>query len=180
MNNRKLNLLAVIFGVCVAATIYAALVHGGKAKQEPQKPPQITTLPKIKSCLSALPVQSSFFRKRDPNSDSMELVLQLMNNSDTSIVAVSIEWTSKKEHIKGSLVINSFGADTPKILAMPHSLYEVAIPVGNFSPDASVQIGSVIFADGTEDGCTDSLKALHELKSREEKKSDKDSKEPQK
>jgi hypothetical protein len=178
MNNRKLNLLAVILGVVVAATIYAAFVQGGKAKQQPQKP-QITSLPKIKSCLRALTVQSAFFREPDPNSDSMELVLQLMNNSDASIVAVSIEWTSKKEHTEGSLVINSFGADTPKILVMPHSLYEVAIPVGNFSPDASVQVGSVVFADGTEDGCTNSLKALHELKSREEKKSDK-SKAPQK
>jgi len=179
MNNRKLNLLAVIVGVCVAATICAALVHGAKTKR-PQQRPQITTLPKITSCLSALPVQSAFFRRRDPNSDSMDVVLQLMNNSDASIVAVSIEWQAKKDDPKGSLVISSFGADTPKILVMPHSLYEVFIPVGNFRPNDSVQVGSAIFADGTEDGCADSLKDLHELKSEEEKKPRKDSGEPQK
>ena len=179
MNNRKLNILAVIFGVCVAATIYAALVHGGKTKQPPQKP-HITTLPKITSCLRTLKVQSAFFRKRDPNSDAMELVLQLMNNSDTSIVAISIEWTSKKEHTTGRRVTESFEADTPKILVWPRSLYEVAIPVGNIPLDAGVQVGSVVFADGTEDGCTDSLKALRKLKSSYEKKSPKDSKEPKK
>jgi hypothetical protein len=178
MNNRKLNLLAVILGVCIAATIYAALVHGGKTKQALQQP-FITTLPKIKSCVPALIVQSSFFRKRDPNSDSMELVLQLMNKSETSIVAVSIEWTSKKDHIEQSLVINSFGADEPKMLVAPHSLYEVAIPLGNIPPDASVQVGSVIYAEGKQEGCTNSLKGLRELKSRHEKAS-KNSKEPQK
>jgi hypothetical protein len=109
----------------------------------------------------------------------MELVLQLMNNSDASIVAVSVEWKSKKELTLQSLVINSFGADTPKMLVAPHSLYEVAIPVENIAPDASVQVGSVIFADGSEDGCPDSLKELRELKSRREVKG-KDSKEPQK
>jgi hypothetical protein len=177
MNHRKLNLLAIILGVCVAASIYAALAHGGKTRQRPQKT-QIQTLPKMTSCVSALKVQSAFFRKPDPNSDSMELVLQLMNDSDTSIVAVSIEWTSKKDHTKQSLVTNSFGADTPKILAAPHSLYEAAIPVNNLPSDASVQVGSVIFADGTEDGCTSSLKDLRELKSKHERK-EKDPKEPQ-
>jgi len=170
MNSRKLNLLAVIFGVCIAATIYGVVVYGGKTKQEPQKP-QITTLPKIKSCVPELIVQSSFLRKRDPNSDSMQLVLQLMNNSDTPMVAVSIEWKSKEEHTEDSLVINSFGADEPKILAAPHSLYEVAIPLGNIPPDASVQVGSIVFADGREEGCTNSLKELRELKSRYEKAS---------
>lgn len=180
MNNRKLNLVAVILGVCVAATIYGVVVYGGKTKQPPQKL-QLTTLPKMKSCLRELAIQSSFFRKPDPNSDSMELVLQLMNNSDNPLVAVSIEWISKKQHTEHSLVISSFGeADTPKILAMPHSLYEVAIPVANFPTDASVQVGSAMFADGKEAGCTHSLKQLRALKSEDEKKSRKDSKEPQK
>lgn len=169
MNNRKLNVLAVIFGVCVAATIYVVLVQGGKAKQSLQKP-HLTTLPKITSCVRELTIQSAFFRKPDPNSDSMELVLQLMNNSDASIVAVSIEWTSEKEHTEQSLVTSSFGADTPKILVMPHTLDEVAIPLGNFPPDAKVQVGSAIFADGTKAGCANSLKALQELKSKREKK----------
>lgn len=180
MNNRKLNLLAVILGVGVATVTYAALVHGGKSKQPLQKP-HITTLPKIASCLQGLTVQSAFLRNPQVNSDSTELVLQLMNNSDKSMVAVSIHWTSKKEQTEQSLVINSFGADTPKILAAPHSLYEVAVPLTNIPPDASVQVGSVVFADGTEEGCTGSLKALRELKSKHEgKEPQKDFKEPQK
>ena len=176
MNNRKPYLVAVVLGVCVAATVYAVLIRGGNAKQPSQKP-QITTLPKMSSCVDTLPIQSAFFRKHDPNSDAMELVLQLMNNTDKSIIAVSIEWTSKETHIEQSLVINSFGADTPEILVEPHSLYAVTMPVENLSPESKVQVGSIMFADGTESGCANSLKSLHELKSKREKEQPK--KEPQ-
>ena len=168
MNNRKLYLVAVVLGVCVAATVYAVLIRGGKTQQHPQRP-QITTLPKMSSCVDTLPIQSAFFNKHDPNSDAMELVLQLMNNTDKQVVAVSVEWTSKESHTEQSLIINSFGADAPKILVEPHSLYAVTIPVENLLPDANVQVGSIIFADGTESGCANSLKSLHALKSKREK-----------
>jgi hypothetical protein len=176
MNNRKLYLVAVVLGVCVAATVYAVLIRGGKTQQHPQRP-QITTLPKMSSCVDTLPIQSAFLNKHDPNSDAMELVLQLMNNTDKQIVAVSVEWTSKESHTEQSLIINSFGADAPKILVEPHSLYAVTIPVENLLPDANVQVGSIIFADGTESGCANSLKSLHALKSKREKERPK--KEPQ-
>ncbi|HEX3143406.1 MAG TPA: hypothetical protein VHQ64_05505 [Pyrinomonadaceae bacterium] len=165
MNNRKIILSAVVSGVFVATTGYAVWVHGGKSPRLLQKP-HTSTLPNITSCLGNVAVQSAFFRKPSPDNDSTELVLQLMNNSDTSIVAVSIEWISKKDHVEHRLVIDSFGADTPKTLAAAHSLYEVAIPINSIPPDADLQVGSVAYANGTDGGCVGSLKALRESKSK--------------
>jgi len=160
MKNRKLTLVAVVLGVCVATMIYAVLVQGGKRKQSLQKP-DIATLPKVTSCSGALVVQSTFFRAPKVGSPATELVLQLMNNSDKSIVALSISWTSKKAQSAHKLMMNSRGPDTSRVLAAPHSLYEVALPLENIAPDANVQVRNVVFVDGTEEGCTDSvIKAL--------------------
>ena len=89
------------------------------------------------------------------------------NTSDLEIIAVSLE--SKKGKDTFTVLASTFEADEPTALIKPHETYILTMALSNTSPNVPLQIGSVMYLDGTEEGCEPSLKLMRHSKTYHER-----------
>jgi len=93
--------------------------------------------------------------------------VQIENVSDLGITAVSLEATNDRASYTVTLR-SSFKEDRPIIVVKPHQTDTLIM--GLVFGDVPLQIGGVFYEDGTEEGCTSSLKTLHEVRDTEKSK----------
>jgi hypothetical protein len=80
------------------------------------------------------------------------IVIELLNDSDTPVIAVTVESGDEKDasgiHINGDSVAN----EPPRTIIEAHGTKTIEFPLNNLLPDKPFKVSGVLYADGTEDG----------------------------
>lgn len=161
--NRKKIVAPILIGACLAVALFAIKTVRGKYHQEPQEP-QGTKLvaPEITSCVKGVRVI-----KVDVTDYGMVL-LQVENLTDLGVIAVSFE-SEKDGETHTTIPHTPFKQTEQKeqiILIKPRDTTSVSIGQGSIFTGVPLNLGSVVYSDGTEEGCSSSLETLHEVKER--------------
>ena len=164
--NRKTLILPVLVGVCLAVGVYT--LKSTRARQntatDQSKQPVLYTQG-VTSCAKDIRVIKA--EVIDVGTPSSRIEVQVENLSDRGIIAISLEATNGISSYT-TTKRSSFKKGMPVVVIKPHETETLTMtsPFG----DVPLQIGGVLYQDGTEEGCTSSLKTLHEVKESEEKK----------
>lgn len=94
--------------------------------------------------------------------DAAFLIVEVENTSELGIVAISLE--SKKGNNTYTVRPSTFESDEVQNIIKPHERYELSMELANIRPNAQLQVGSVVYSDGTEDGCEASVQATRKAK----------------
>lgn len=170
MSTRKQNFSLILLGVFLA--LAAFVISSGRAKhaaQEPQKERAITTaVPRIVSHVTGIRVNGVSIK--NAGASNATVVVEVENTSEVGVTAISMESTNGEEG-SGVSLGGSFQADgEPLVVIKPHEARTLEIALVNVFPDVALEIGSVMYADGTENGREQSLKILRDLKNDAKKK----------
>ncbi|HEX3143668.1 MAG TPA: hypothetical protein VHQ64_06830 [Pyrinomonadaceae bacterium] len=153
MSRIKRYSLPVFIGVVLGGVVYFALFP----KKTPQAKGQTPPAPEVMSCVKNVKVTN---RRIDEASD--KLIVEIENTSSLGIVAISLE--SKKGNDGYTVRASTFEADDLQFIVKPHERYELGMELTNIPANANLQIGSVVYSDGTEDGCAASVEATRKAK----------------
>jgi hypothetical protein len=153
MTNTKRYLAAVVLGCLLGGIVYAIVFP----KKSSQGENSAGSPPEVLSCVKHIKVIS-----RRIDAQSAQLMVEVENTSDVGIVAISLE--AKKGKDTYTVRTSTFEADEPLIIIKPHERHQLNMALSNIMPKAHLQIGSVVYADGTEDGCEASVRATRKAK----------------
>lgn len=164
MNLQKAKyLIAISVGIIVVVST-VAITESRKTSQllknsVQEKPQSNDTLPLIISQVKGIEVTKATLKY--PGTPDAAVVLELKNNSDIAIVAVSIE-TGKPEEANG-ITVDGFKDDNeiPSIIIKPHGSTTVDFPLSNIKLGDPLRISAIIYADDSEDGEKTALETIH-------------------
>lgn len=145
-------LWAVVLGVLLGGVVYTVVFPKKAMPAKGQSSP-----PEVMSCVKNVKVTN---RRIDEALN--RLVVEVENTGDLSIVSISLE--SKKGKAVYTVRNSTFEADEPTVVIKPHERHELEMELANIAPKAHLQIGSVTYSDGTEDGCEESVQATRKSK----------------
>lgn len=164
MYKYKHYILALIVGVCIGAGLYVIgvakawpLNHGSRQKV-------IASAPEVVSCVETIKVTKRTIKNAGTSHATVEVEVE--NTSDLGITAVSLE--SKKGKDTFTVLASSFEADEPTALIKPRETFTLTMGLSNVFPNVPLQIGSVMYLDGTEEGCESSRKLMRDSKTHHE------------
>ena len=162
MYKYKRYILAILVGMCLGVGLYAiSITKAWPVNQNsPRQQVPITSPPEVVSCVKTLKVMKRTIK--DGGTPHASITVEVENTSDVGIIAVSLE--SKKGKNTYTVLANTFGADVPMVVIKPHETYTLRMELSNIFPNEPLQIGSVMYVDGTEEGCEVSLKAMRNSK----------------
>lgn len=162
MQTRKQNVLAILLGVSIAIAIYGiSYARTGRAKQDsPQQKEMITSVPEVVSCVKNIKVVKKEI-KNAGNPDAT-VAVEVENTGDLGIIAISMESVKGRESY--GVLTSTFEANEPVAIIKPHATATLTIEVANVFPHVPLQIGSVMYTTGTEEGCDSSLKNMRDSK----------------
>ena len=168
MRMRKRITGSIMIGICIGLVSWFAVSVRMRASQDKGiKRPILTVLPEIQSCVNHLRVVKAELRT-DENGDQT-VAIELENNAYVDITAVAIE--TRKGSEKYEVTESGFSSDNEPLIIIP-SHKRRTFQIGNLYVNVPVRIGSVMYADGEEEGCGSSLKTLHYTKDRDTKKAE--------
>ena len=159
--------ILILLGVSIGlVSWFGVLGHKSSASQNKgSKRPMLSTMPEIKSCVDHVKVIKAEL-KTDENGDQT-VTIEVENKANVDITAVAIE--TRKDREKFEVVESGFSPDkAPQIIIPSHG--RRTLQIGNLYVDAPIRVGSVMYANGEEEGCDSSLKTLHYTKDRDSKK----------
>jgi hypothetical protein len=149
----------VIVGAGLGLLVWFGLVGVVRgASQEKPKRTVLTALPKIKSCVEHVKLVKAELVNQG---DSQVAILELENQAYVGVISISVETTVDKD--KYSVVWSAFSPDREPLIVIPPG-GRAPIQIGNLAENSPIQIGGVMFSDGTEEGCELSLRSMRELK----------------
>jgi len=156
-------LLAI--GVCLGVFTWAALLRSvNGASQQKSKRPHFSALPKIKNCVSHVKLVNA---RLEDWGESQVAVFELENQAYVGVTSLSIEQIYKGG--SNAVIESGFSPDKEPLIIIPPGGRKTA-HIGNLEANSLIRIGSVMFSDGTEEGCASSLKEAREIKDRDTKK----------
>ena len=161
----KKYIASALLGICLGVGLYTLNLARGKKSPTPPIE-QIANYPlPVTSCVRQIKVTKAEIT--DAGKPTEAINVQVENLSDLGIIAISLEATNGSESYTTTLR-SSFKKDIPSVVIKPHDIgtLNMTSPFGN----VPLQIGGVLYDDGSEDGCISSLKTLHEVKDSEKKK----------
>jgi len=150
----------VAIGVCIGLVTWFALLRPatGASQERTSRRPALTKLPEIKSCVEHVKLVKAELVNQG---DSQVAVLELENQAYIGVISISVETIADKH--KHSVVWSAFSPDKPPLIIIPpHE--KGTMQIGNLEANSPIRIGSVMFSDGTEEGCESSLKTMREMK----------------
>jgi len=155
----------IAIGVCIGVVVWSALSgRATRASQEKSQRPALSKLPEIKSCVEHVKLVNATLVN---HGDSQVAVLELENQAYVGVISISVETMVDKG--KYSVVKTGFSPDKEPLIIIPPR-EKGSLEIGNLAANSAIQIASVMFSDGTEEGCTASLKTVHEIKDHDTKK----------
>lgn len=172
MNNHKIKYLMVItVGILVVSAM--ALTKSRRTNHPTSKAQQETkqtfdTLPLIISQVKD--VEAVKATLKNPGTPDAYAVLEIKNNSDKAIIAISVD-TGKPEEANG-IAIEGFRDDglPPSVIIKPHDSIPVIFSLGNIKAGDPIRISSVLYADNSADGEKTALETVHTFKKNRESK----------
>jgi hypothetical protein len=122
-------------------------------------------MPEIKSCVEHLKVVKGKLKTRDDG--TQVAILELENTGYVGVTAFSVETVSGKE--KHTITKSAFSPDKAPLIIIPPQAKK-SIELANLSANSPIRIATVMFADGTEEGCESSLQTMRLVKDRDTRK----------
>ena len=162
---RKRLLIYSLLGICLGIGMYT-LNLGRTRNSNISQTKQIAVYPsQVTSCTKQIKVIKAEII--DAGTTNEVINVQVENLSNLGVIAISLEATNGRESYTTTLR-SSFRKDVPTVVIKPHDIgtLDMSSPFGN----VPLQIGGVLYDDGSEDGCDTSLKTLHEVKDSEKNK----------
>jgi len=154
--------LLILAGVVLSLTFFFGVSGRSKsAKPEPnQKKEVIEVLPEIISCVPSIRIVKAEIKNAKKENAAVEIEIE--NMSEIGLVAISLD--STKGGVSYSQTKSTFDSDSPLVIAEPHKTVTLKMEVSNLFPGVPLRIGSVMFANGEEEGCEASIKEMRETR----------------
>jgi hypothetical protein len=152
---------AICFSLTVAGCIGVAATA---ARQQDSR-----KLPKIVSKVKHLEVSSVTIENQGQPGEVV--VIEIFNNSDRPVLALSIESGDDKD-ISG-IATNGFSVDPPGVIIQPYGTTTMRMETANLLPGKPIKVSAAIFADGSVEGEPHGKDVLRAHKERDEKERDK-------
>jgi hypothetical protein len=166
MSNRRQYLTFIILGMVVAVAAFIA--NSGRAKQEvAQRREANTSVPSVVSNFPNLKVQKVAIR--NAGTPNATIVVEVENTAEIGIIAITLESKKEGQAFIVSLRTSFEGDGEPRVVIKPHEVGKLEIAVTNTFSDVPLEIGSVMYADGSEAGDPESLETMHKVKDHEKK-----------
>lgn len=167
MQTNKKIVMFIACGVCIGLVIWFTLLgRETRASQEKASKRQVlSAMPEIKSCVEHIEVVKGQLKTR--SNGSQVAILELENKAYVGVTAVSVETTVGRE--KHTVTRSGFSPDKAPLIIIPPQ-ERATIELSNLSANSPIRIASVMFTDGTEEGCEQSLKTMRLVKERDTKK----------
>lgn len=165
MKTSRHYVLAVLVGVVLGTAVFT-LVYARTKRVKQAPPPQkelVTSAPEVVSCVKNIKVISTTIKNPGPVAT---VAVEVENTSDLAVIAIEVETTKGKETY--GVVESTFEADEPTAVIEPRATHILTVAAANLYPRVPLQIGSVMYADGTEDGCAASIKRMRDSKATHE------------
>lgn len=137
--------------VCILAITTVCVVSIAARRQNQRPTPE---LPRIVSSVRSLEVVRANLEGQDT------LAIEIRNNSDKPIIAVSVESGSDRDASGVSRAGFRDGGGPPVVILEPQGTLTVHMPLSYVRPNAPVRVSSVIYADGSGEGDEASLGTL--------------------
>jgi hypothetical protein len=120
---------------------------------------QIVVIPEVVSCVERISVV-----KKGYFDEAKKLIaVEVKNDSDKGIIAISLSSKGTKHSYTVTLRTSfEVGAEQQVVLA-PQKTAVLRIEVANINKDRPLEIGAVMYADGTAEGCKYFLDLLKEI-----------------
>jgi hypothetical protein len=166
MQSRKQSFFAILLGMSIGIALFT--IGYARTKHAKQDPPQqkelITSVPEIISCVKNIKVINKEIKNAGRPDATIEVEVE--NTCDLGIIAISLESAKGRETY--GVLSSTFEADEPIAIIKPHDTYILTIAASNVFPDVPLQIGSIMYIDGTAEGCSTSLKNMRDSKAMHE------------
>jgi hypothetical protein len=161
MTTRTQNLLFILAGVLIALALWG--VGWGRARRARQDAAQNkTVVPEIVSCVKNIRVVKAHVE--NPGTSNAFVVVEVENTANIGIVAIAIEARNGQE---AYTVTHSH--EESKVVIAPHHTDTLNMAI--MFPGAPIQLGGVMYEDGSEEGCDSALKTLHQMRDDQHKRS---------
>jgi hypothetical protein len=156
------NLVLSIGIACLTITALASLMQRStKASRKRQD------LPKIISKVDTLDVVSANLDNQ--KEENAAVIIEVRNNSDKPIVAVTVESGNDKDSSGVSVCGFKSGDEPPSVILKPYDTLKIRMPLGDVKPGAPIKISGVMYFDGTEKGEEAAIGRLRGQKEHEKK-----------
>jgi P pilus assembly chaperone PapD len=150
--------------ISLAAAGCVAVVATATLRQGSTKPP------KVVSKVRQLEVTSVTI-ENPGESPGEAVVIEIFNNSDRPVLALSIESGDDKD--TSGIAASGFVEDPPLVVIQPYGRIIRRMPTQNLLPGKPLKVSAAIFADGGVEGEPHAKDALRKYKERDEKERDK-------
>lgn len=166
MSKRKRVLSSLLIGVVAGIVLFGINSLASRSVVVPDPYPQnresLKTVPQVESCVPKVKIRKAEIV--DAGTADPSVVLELENDSDIGILAISVESVKGKESYETTLRSSFAGDQAPKIVIKPHEVGTIRSAMSNLFAGVPLRISAVMYADGTEAGCDRGLKTLHQVK----------------
>lgn len=160
MRTRQLSALALVLGALIGLGLYS-ISSVRATKQEPVKKDLIKKVPEIKSCVSTIEVLKAEIKDQI-------VEVEVKNIGEIGMTAIALTSAKGREAHTNSLSADFDESKTPIIVLQPEMTTILKMEVANIFKGFPLTISAVMYADGTDEGCTTSLQTLRKLKANDE------------
>jgi hypothetical protein len=129
------------------------------SKDKQEKRQTVDTLPLIISQVTGIEVVKATLK--NPGTANPIAVLEIKNNSNKPVIAVSVEIGEPEE--ADGITANGFneGDESPDVVIEPHGFITLELPLNNAKPGDPIRVSGVVYADDSEDGEKTALETIH-------------------
>lgn len=142
-------LIVAIALVSMATLMIVANPNLRNSKIQQDKKP-VTVVPKVISKVKDLEVISTSLKAE--GEPGAALVIEIRNNSDRPIIAITIESGDEKDASGVSTDGFKGGDEPPTVILAPHSTIKMEMGVDNLLPNKPLKVAGVMYLDGSDDG----------------------------
>jgi hypothetical protein len=146
------------FSLSLAAATCIAVVAATR-QSGPAKPPKIVS--KVKH----LEVKGVILESEGASSASV--VVEIFNNSDRAIVALSVESGDEKD--AAGVSTDGFYQEPPAVILQPYGTITMRMPLDNLLPGKPFKVSGVMYSDGSVEGEKLATKRLEDFQKRAKK-----------
>jgi hypothetical protein len=101
------------------------------------------------------------------DTDSPEAAIEIKNNTDKPVIAITIE-SGDNINTSGTTFSGFRYNQPPTIICQPYEIYKMKMPIGYGQKGFPLRVSGVMYADGTGEGETTSLKRIRMQKEHDE------------
>jgi hypothetical protein len=152
---RRGRALIVLSAVALVGSLISYNAVSKRREPLPQK--VVTKIPPVYSKVKTLEVVG--VKVLDENTPAASVSVEIFNNSDKAVMAVDLVCG------EGAITKNGLtDEENPIVVIEPYGVTTIEMTFGAMTPNTPLVISAVTYADGTEEGVEESLRAMHRLR----------------